>query len=95
VPPCSSTSCSAVLGPEGETRATFDDVDDYDGLNEAPSENALGIVRPEYQNYRIAVQVSYAHDDFSRIARTVKRVEVAVTPPGQSVQRFVAYRGNF
>ena len=40
VPPCrnslgSTRLCSMVLGPEsGETRATYDDVDDFNGLDE-------------------------------------------------------------
>jgi len=94
-PPCSSVSCSGTLGPESETRSQYDDVDDYHNLSESPSENALGIVRPEYQRYRVAVQVTYAGADFSRPVRTLKKIVVTVTPPDEAPQRFVAYRGNY
>jgi len=95
LPACTTATCSAVLGPEGETRNQYDDVDDYHGLDEAPSINALGVVRPEYNNYRVSVTISYAGGDFGRPARTLKRVNVTVTPPGETPQQFVAYRGNY
>lgn len=95
-PACTSTTCSAVLGADaGETRALFDDVDDYHGLNETPSENALGVIRPEYSSYQVTVSVSYAGVELGRPAATVKRINVTVTPPGESAQLFVVYRGNY
>lgn len=95
-PACTSTSCSAILGADtGETRAVFDDVDDYHGLNESPSENALGLVRPEYNNYQVEVSISYAGNELGVSASTMKRINVTVTPPGESPQQFVVYRGNY
>ncbi|WP_036552075.1 type IV pilus modification PilV family protein [Neptunomonas japonica] len=95
-PACSSTTCSTTLGAEtGETRALFDDVDDYNGLNETPSENALGDVRPEYNNYQVEVSISYAGGELGVSATTMKRINVTVTPPGESPQQFVVYRGNY
>lgn len=101
-PACTSSSCSSTLGIDklsdgitDETRSLFDDVDDYHGLNETPSENALGIIRPEYNNYQVSVGVVYAGAELGRPARTVKRINVTVTPPGESAQQFVIYRGNY
>ncbi|BBB31507.1 type IV pilus modification PilV family protein [Neptunomonas japonica] len=95
-PACSSSTCSTTLGAEaGETRALFDDVDDYNGLNETPSQNALGVVRPEYNNYQVEVNISYAGGDLGVSATTMKRINVTVTPPGESPQQFVVYRGNY
>lgn len=71
IPPCRATSpaspvvnCSAVLGPEAETRANFDDVDDYHGLDEGlgqvnPLQDAEGNARLEYENFRVRVNVRY------------------------------------
>ena len=53
------------FGPDGsETRATFDDVDDYDGLIEGQGfgdlEDANGDPRgSEYDNFRIEIEVTY------------------------------------
>ena len=101
-PACTSTTCSAVLGVDklsdgvtDETRDLFDDVDDYHGLDETPSENALGVIRPEYNRYQVTVSVTYAGIEVGRPDKTVKRINVTVTPPGESAQLFVVYRGNY
>ena len=53
------------FGPDGvETRATFDDVDDYDGLVEGQGfgdlEDANGDSRgSEYDNFRVEIEVTY------------------------------------
>jgi MSHA pilin protein MshD len=101
LPACISANCSSILGPDThsngstEPRSLFDDVDDYNGLVEAPSENALGVVRPEYDSYQVSITVSYAVGDFSRPTHTAKRIDVLVTPPGETALRFTAYRGNY
>lgn len=71
VPPCRNSAgstrlCSAVLGPEsGETRATYDDVDDFDGLDEGAGaldsslRDALGNARAGFDNFRVTVSVRY------------------------------------
>ena len=79
VPPCdgvsgaSACTASASLGLEaGETaspytRVNFDDVDDYDGVDEgsgsATGNNLLDVVgnqRSGYQNFRVQIAVSYS-----------------------------------
>ena len=69
IPPCrnnagSPRACSSTLGPEaGESRASFDDVDDYNGLDEglgasnATLRDALGNVRTGFDNFRVTVAV--------------------------------------
>lgn len=72
IPPCRATApparqCTveASFGPEaGETRARFDDVDDYHGLDEGagqatPLQDAEGNTRSGYENYRVQVSVRY------------------------------------
>ena len=63
-------SCTEVLGPEtGETRATFNDVDDYNGYEETETiTNSIGqdLVLSNgdklYANFKVAVSVSYDDD---------------------------------
>lgn len=71
-PPCRSTApparqctAEASFGPDGtETRARYDDVDDYHGLVEGvgevnPLRDAQGNTRTGYDNFRVEVNVRY------------------------------------
>lgn len=97
-PPCGFSAgrpCSTSLGIEaGETRATYDDVDDYQGLNEAPVD-AEGNPRPGYAGYRVAVSVAYAGTDLGLGNTAAKRITVIVTTPQGEIFPFSAYRSNF
>jgi MSHA pilin protein MshD len=103
VPPCSpsTTPCSAAGAfNDGETRAEFDDVDDYDGLNDAPPLDAEGNVRTGYERYVVNVTVAYLSGAIATGlgldgASDAKRVEVAVTSPEGDVLRFASIRANF
>lgn len=69
IPPCRNElgvmrQCSSAMGAEsGETRGTFDDVDDYDGLDEgwgavdSTLRDALGNPRVGFDNFRVSVSV--------------------------------------
>lgn len=72
IPPCRATApparqCTAEgsFGPDGgETRARYDDVDDYHGLDEGdgqatPLQDANGNTRVGYDNFRVTVDVRY------------------------------------
>ena len=66
LPPCSSNCTEFVnFGPyAGETRARFDDVDDYHGLDEGqdpvnPLHDSTGAERIGYENFRVRVSVRY------------------------------------
>lgn len=94
--------CSVTLGPDGETRANFDDVDDYNGLDEtgATISNSLGnalIVGGVnlYEGFRVEVDVVYDGARFSLDNQDAKRITVTVTTPGGEVIPFSAYRSNF
>lgn len=70
IPPCRS-NCTLIanfgpdnLGPGTEARADFDDVDDYDELDEGqddlnPLQDANGDPRVGYDNFRVHVSVRY------------------------------------
>lgn len=103
--PC-APACSAVLGPEaGETRTTFDDVDDFNNLNEPATGLFLQIVGgapvQAYVGYGVAVTVTYAGQAIFGAGadnQLVKQVVVTVTPPGNTGQGPVAFsglKGNF
>lgn len=101
VPPCSAaTLACSVPGSDGETRAQFDDIDDYHGLDETPPVDALGNPLDGYNGYRVEIAVSYA--DAAQIAAfnlndatDAKLITVTVTPPGNSSVRFPMLRANF
>ncbi len=95
-----SQPCSATLGPEaGESRANYDDVDDYNGLDESPPRDALGNVRSGYANYRVQVSVVYAGTGTNGLglanAQDAKLVTVRVTTPQGEKIDFSAYRVNY
>ncbi len=97
----SSTSCSASLGVDqvspgvNETRANFNDIDDYNGLNNSPPIDALGNTRTGFNGYSVQVSVSYAGSDLGLDNSSMKKVEVTVTTPDNTQYTFSQYRGNF
>ncbi len=101
VPRCDSSDpgaqpCSNVLGPEGETRATFDDVDDYHGLDDSPPVDVAGNPFPGYDSYRVQVSVVYAGTELGLASdRLAKRVTLTITTPLGNIIPVSFYRGNF
>ncbi len=88
--------CSATLGAEsGETRAQFDDVDDYHNVIDNGALNALGAPRANYTDFQVGISVSYAGGDFSLPSDAIKRIVVIVRHPVAGEFQFSAYRGNF
>ena len=93
--------CSTQLGPEpSETRATYNDVDDYHGLNTI--ENAVGAnLADYYAGFDVLVQVCYSSPTGTCIASPTteqmrfKRVEVTVTTPTRQAFTFATIRGNY
>lgn len=89
-------SCSNTLASEsGETRARFDDVDDYNNLNESPPRDALGNIRNGFNSFSASVTVSYAGADQGFSARDLKRIEVTITSAEDDLFVFSMYKGNF
>jgi MSHA pilin protein MshD len=101
VPPCApgAAACSSI-GPDGESRDAFDDVDDYHGLDEQPPRDATGQPRTGYAGWRAQVAVRYL--DAAQVAALGadhpsdgKLVTVTVSPPGQTPLSFSVLRGNY
>jgi len=94
-------SCAS-LGPDGvgadeETRATYDDVDDYHGISgSAPINQTGGSLDSSYDDYLISVTVECDGDEVGASADIqAKKITVVVTPPNQSPMTFAAYKGNY
>ncbi len=93
------------FGPDGgETRANFDDVDDYDGLDETGDsiENITGsqiqsdALESLYLGYRVTVSVTYDDTyDNSNAGSLVKRIDITVTTPSGETVQFATYKANF
>ncbi|HKJ88167.1 MAG TPA: prepilin-type N-terminal cleavage/methylation domain-containing protein [Gammaproteobacteria bacterium] len=100
-----AAKCPGSCGADpGETRADFDDVDDYDGLQEGkacghgPLQDASGNDRRgRYDSYCVEVHVAtgVGGDLKSVKADDAKRVDVLVKDPRGFTTTFTAYRLNF
>lgn len=101
IPACNpgGTVCGA-LGSDGETRSTYDDVDDYDGIDESPPQDSLGVIRQNYGGYRVQISVSYM-DAAQLVAyglddsTDAKLVELTISPPSGPALDFTFYKGNY
>lgn len=88
--------CTNTFGAEaGETRARYDDVDDYHGLNQTPPRDALDNVRNGFAGFSVNVSVNYAGADQGFSARNLKRAEITITSPEDDQFTFSLYKGNF
>jgi len=87
-----SGPCS--IGPDGEGRTTFDDVDDYDGLSGAPS-TATGSALTGYSGFAISISVTCAGTEVGLPSEEAKRIDLDITAPGNQTFSFTAYRANF
>ena len=101
LPPCTpaGVNCGAI-GPEGETRRRFDDVDDYHGLVESPPLDANGDPRTEFSGFNVQVNIAYVNatqiaawqlDDSS----DAKVITVTVIAPDGQSRTFQQIRGNY
>lgn len=85
----------ATAGPEGETRPTFDDADDYHGLADAPPKDSSGSDLAGYGGFSVSVSVSCAGNEVAAATEDAKRVDVTITDPSGQDWLFTAYRANF
>jgi MSHA pilin protein MshD len=90
---------SPVFGPEpGETRATYDDVDDYNGLSETPPTRKDGTTLSDYSGWTRAVVVAYVdplNPGNTIASSTLKCVTVTVTAPSGKQYVLVGYRSQY
>jgi MSHA pilin protein MshD len=95
VPACNAPTgiaCTAALGLDGESRDTFNDVDDYNGLDE--DDNMLDSSQTyvqAYPRYQLQVTVSY----LDSATKAQKLITVDVTTPANEVITYQAVRSNY
>lgn len=85
------------IGPDGtEDRSTYNDVDDYNGLADAPPRSAEGPLSG-YNGFSVTAAVSCAGDDagVGLPSSEAKRVDLTIRIPGGGDFVFSAYKANF
>ncbi|MDL0433312.1 type II secretion system protein [Marinobacter sp. TBZ242] len=83
------------IGPEGgETRDSYDDVDDYHNTSDSPPESAEAVLNG-YSGFVVDVTVVCAGDEVGLPVSEAKRIGLAITAPGGQAFSFSAYRANF
>ena len=84
-----------VIDPDGsntgETRATFDNVEDYDGLSDTGAKNQNGNTLTGLENYTVTVSIN----DETISAVTMKAVTISVVRPGTDTITLTGYRASY
>lgn len=94
-------AASATLGPEGgETRTTYDDVDDFHGLNETPPKDSQGVDMSGSTGFGQQVSVCYVASTaldtcLGSGTSNYKRITVTVTDPQGRVTPLVTVISSF
>jgi MSHA pilin protein MshD len=100
---CPAGPAAAAIGMDGDTRATFDDVDDYNGLNNNPPQDHTGTALANFAGYAVTVAVTTGTtwDPLGNAARDVAandvlriQVNVAVAATSETIT-LTAFRNNF
>jgi MSHA pilin protein MshD len=90
---------SPVFGPEsGETRPTFNDVDDYNSYSETSPTRKDGTALSDYSGWIRAVVVAYVdplNPGNTAVSSTLKRVTVTVTAPSGKQYVLVGFRSQY
>lgn len=96
IPPVTGAA-ACLVGPEsGEVRSGFDDVDDYDGVDDAPPLLQTGVGVSGYDDYRVTVAVACAGTALGLAADGyAKAVTINIFDPTGRSLTFLSYRGNY
>lgn len=96
------TGGAPFVSKDGESRENFDDVDDYDGIDENAVGLFVGLIGQveAYNNYSVSVDVSYVGTTYlgGSDNQLLKEINVTVTPPantGQGPVVFSAIKGSY
>ncbi len=94
--PAATTGVCSVGGEAGESRELFDDVDDYDLLDEMPPKLQTDVNLNDYSEYRVQVSVACAGTSLGLTNNyDAKLITVTIDPPEISTMTFTAYRANY
>ena len=93
---CPTGPAAMAIGTDGDTRTTYDDIDDYNGLNQSPPQNSAGVDMPGYAGFTVNVPVAQPAAAWNTIAAAdVRLITVSVTSPSNETISISAYRVNF
>jgi MSHA pilin protein MshD len=79
---------------DGESRAQYDDVDDYNGINAEDPALIDQTLAGLYSGYSVSVDVN-CDNSLGINTGGAKRIDLAITAPDGRISRFTAYKGNF
>lgn len=82
------------IGSDGEARANYNDVDDYNGLADEPPRSSVNMLNG-YSGFRVGVTVTCAGTEVGLASGDAKRVDLVIRTPGGPAFVFSAYRANF
>lgn len=83
------------IGPDGgESRGSFNDVDDYHDTTDSPPRTVEGTI-DGYEGFTVAVEVECAGGEVELPGPEAKRIDLRITAPGDQTFVFSAYRANF
>ena len=92
---CSSGPGVIAIGNDGESRATYDDIDDYHGLNQSPPQDSSGTDMPGYSGFTVNVTVAQPGANWNGVpAADVRLITVRVTSSSNETISVSAYRVN-
>lgn len=93
---CPTGPAATAIGTDGDTRATYDDIDDYNGLNQTPPQNSAGANMPGYDGFTVNVSVVQPGGSWNGIpAADVRLITVSVTSNSNETIAISSYRVNF
>ena len=93
---CITGPAVVAIGIDGESRATYDDIDDYHGLNQSPPQDSSGTDMPGYSGYTVDVSVVQPGANWNAVpAADVRLITVSVTSSSNETLSISAYRINF
>lgn len=91
----SGTQVQTIGAETGESRSDFDDIDDYNGLSEAPTDQT-GTAMPGYSDFSVSVSVEQPSSDWEGVPyQDVRVISVTVTTPGGESLSAAGYRLNY
>lgn len=82
------------ISNDGESRADYNDVDDFNGLNETPQfiDSALAAI---YSQYSVSITVSCNTNHLLSNKGQVKRITITVNAPNNSPYKVSVFKGNY
>lgn len=99
---CATGPAAAAIGTDGQSRATYNDVDDYNGINESPPKDQSGAALSDFTGFTARVSVSNsgfnptsdANHDVPAADSLRIQVDIDIAATNETIT-LIAYRSNF